>query len=202
MKELDVKDNTIELNETLKKETDTKIADLEAELNRLRAKIEDLHASLSAEKQTSSDYKHQNENNITKIEELKKIIDDLNEKLKAAEEIQKKLDQMIIDEAVYKKDAEFLKYQIENKKERITELQEALKNLQDQLQNEQDKSRAAFEENMNTVENLKSELNAKVEAEKNLSSQVEKLKSENQQLADDFKNKTEELSEANENHLL
>ena len=71
----------------LKEQGEAKIADLEAELNRLRAKIEDLHASLSAEKETSSDYKHQNENNISKIEELKKIIEDLNEKLKAAEEI-------------------------------------------------------------------------------------------------------------------
>ena len=140
-----------------KEQGEMKISDLEAALERLRKKIEALQAELGNEKLVSSDFKHQNETLQSQIEALNLTIGSLNEKLKAAEVIQKKLDQMIIDDAVNKKEAEFMKYQIESKKERIAELQEALKNLQKHLKEKQDKARAAFEENMNTVETLKSE---------------------------------------------
>ena len=51
----------------------------------------------------SSDSKHQNETPQSQIEALNLTIGSLNEKLKAAEVIQKKLDQKIIDDAVNRK---------------------------------------------------------------------------------------------------
>ena len=184
----------------LKEQGEKKISDLEAALEALRKKIEALQADLGNEKLVSSDFKHQNETLQSQIEALNATIAALNEKLKAAEEIQKKLDQMIIDDAVSKKEAEFMKYQIESKKERIAELQDALKNLQQHLKEEQDKARAAFEENMNTVETLKSELSAKIESEKTLLFQIEKLTNDNSDLKTNLKIKTEEFVDISEKY--
>ena len=196
----DEKNNLQNEMNLLKEQGEMKISDLEAALDRLRKKIEDVQADLGNEKLVSSDFKHQNETLQAQIEALNYTIGSLNEKLKAAEVIQKKLDQMIIDDAVNKKEAEFMKYQIESKKERIAELQEALKNLQKHLKEEQDKARAAFEENMNTVETLKSELSAKIEAEKTLIFQIEKLNNDNSDLKTNLKIKTEEFSDLSEKY--
>ena len=86
----------------LKQQGEQKISDLEAELERLRGKIEALQLDLGKEKMISSDFKHQNETLGTQIGTLQSTIGTLNEKLQAAEIIQKKLDQMIIDDAVNK----------------------------------------------------------------------------------------------------